>query len=167
MVNRTRKSIWEVACFLPKGTSDYSCGGFYLHPTSSEGKVAPIMDMTISSGSQGVRGQTPREVFQREEPCQLHWEGDLILYVEPDLLLGRETKDTWLQEPFLSTLQSGAHLSPPSWTWHLMTVQGPTPLLPAEHSIAVIRASSTHTVTNTDEEKKMYRNLDILSVATE
>lgn len=164
MVNRTRKSIWEVACFPPKGTSDYLYCGFYLHPASSEGKVAPIMEMTISSGSQGVRGQMPREVFQREKPCQLHQEGDLILCVEPDSLLGRETKDTWLQKPFLSTLQFTYLLLPEPDIWW----QSRDPLhYPTEHNTAVIKASSTHTVTNTDEEKKMYRNLDILNAATE
>ena len=55
-----------------------------------------------------------REVFRSGEPHQLHWEGDLTLCVEPESLMGKETEDTWLQEPFLSTLQSEAHLSLPS-----------------------------------------------------
>ena len=32
MVNRTRNSTWDIACFLPEDTSDYLCGGFYHTP---------------------------------------------------------------------------------------------------------------------------------------
>lgn len=41
------------------------------------------MDTTISLENQAVRGQTPREVFQREEHCQLPREGDRTVCVEP------------------------------------------------------------------------------------
>lgn len=45
--------------------------------------------MTISPGRQAIRGQTPREGFQRGKTCQLPRKGDLVLCVEPDSLLLR------------------------------------------------------------------------------
>lgn len=64
------------------------------------------MDTTISLENQAVRGQTPREVFQREEHCQLTREGDRTRLCGADSLLGRGAEDTWLQKPFLSTLSN-------------------------------------------------------------
>lgn len=123
--------------------------------------------MTNSLGSQGFRGQTLQEVFQREEHAS-STRKMTSLCTESGSLLRRGAEDTWLAiEAFsLNTLQSGAHVVPFPKSAIWWQIQGPTASLPTEHDSTVIRAFSTYIVTKTNEKKKTW-NLVVLHAAIE
>lgn len=94
--------------------------------------------------------------------ASLHQEGNLAVVCGARASAGPGGEDTQLQKLSSQTLSHQlTHLLLPT----TVVNPGPTSSLPTENDAAVIRALSTHTVTNLDEEQEMCRNLDMLDTS--